>query len=146
MQATLLKLHFDVLFLQEYSPLFEAFIAQQENNFTYATDSSHDTMIVVKRSSFKNILTIDTVVTAAEKEAMNWNDKTSFFVVDNIILINAHLSSNKKKNAEQLASLKQTICTLRDSKPLYHVILGGDLNSFLAPDQQLDQRFQLFPR
>ena len=32
-KATLLKLQFDILFLQEYSPLLEEFIAQEKEKF-----------------------------------------------------------------------------------------------------------------
>jgi hypothetical protein len=56
-KATLLKLDFDILFLQEYSPLFEEFIAQEKDKFFYQTDTGaeKDTIIVVKRASFKTI-------------------------------------------------------------------------------------------
>jgi hypothetical protein len=76
---------------------------------------------------------------------MSWSNKTSFLLVDNIILINAHLSSGKEKNGPQMASLRQTLCDLKDSKKGYHIILAGDLNSYLAPDENLDKRFSMFP-
>ncbi len=134
-QATLFKLDFDVLLMQEYSPLFEKFIASQSLDFHYVADSSHDTIIVVKRASFTKISSADSVLSPQEKEAMNWQGKTSFLLVDDILLINAHLSSGKDKNGPQMASLKQNLCALRNSKPYLHVILGGDLNAYLKPDQ-----------
>lgn len=76
---------------------------------------------------------------------MSWSNKTSFLLVDNIILINAHLSSGKEKNGLQMASLRQNLCDLKDSKKGYHIILAGDLNSYLAPDENLKKRFSMFP-
>jgi hypothetical protein len=44
-----------------------------------------------------------------------------------------------------MASLRQTLCDLKDSKKGYHIILAGDLNSYLAPDENLEKRFSMFP-
>jgi hypothetical protein len=57
-------LDFDILFLHEYSPLFEEFIAQEKDKFLYQTDTGaeKDTIIVVKRASFKTIEPIDKVM------------------------------------------------------------------------------------
>lgn len=79
-------------------------------------------------------------------QTMNWAGKTSFLLVDNIILINAHLSSGKEKNGPQIESLKQTLLTLKQQKSNYHIILGGDLNSFLAPNPDFDKVFNMYPR
>jgi endonuclease/exonuclease/phosphatase family metal-dependent hydrolase len=138
-------LDFDVLFLQEYSPLFEEFITHEKERFAYQTDSEHDTIIVVKRAAFKSIEFADKVPSEAERKAMNWNGKTSFLIVDDIILINAHLSSSKEKNGTQVASLRQTLVDLKKANPHHHFILAGDLNSYVAPDEQLNH-FAMFPR
>lgn len=62
---------------------------------------------------------------------LDWNNHTAIVIVDKIILISAHLSSNKKLNAENIESLKKGFKMLREKHPDYDVICGGDLNSFL---------------
>lgn len=42
-----------------------------------------------------------------------WTDKTSIMAVDNIILINAHLNSNKEKNLPQIELLKKSLLRLK---------------------------------
>nr|BAJ97870.1 predicted protein [Hordeum vulgare subsp. vulgare] len=78
-------------------------------------------------------------------QAMNWSDKTSFLLVDNILLINAHLSSNKEKNPPQMESVKSTLKVLKQTQPNLHIILGGDLNAYLISNPEFDKMFHMFP-
>lgn len=77
---------------------------------------------------------------------MSWTNKTVLLLADGILLVNAHLSSNKQKNAPQMDSLKRTLTALKQAHPALHLILGGDLNAFLPPDPEFDQLYNMFPR
>jgi endonuclease/exonuclease/phosphatase family metal-dependent hydrolase len=128
-----MKLDADIIFLQEYSPLFEAYISKKAD-YLFVTDKSKDTIIVVKKSSFHVFEEPSQVLTQAEISSLNWAEKTSILIADKIILLSAHLSSNKEKNPAQIASLKEGLISLAKNHPNYRIILGGDLNSFLQPE------------
>jgi hypothetical protein len=44
-----------------------------------------------------------------------------------------HLTSKAAKNKPQIEQMKVSLLKLRENKPKYDIILGGDINSFLAP-------------
>lgn len=97
------KIDADVLFLQEYSPLVEAYLIKQ-GKYLIRVDDSKDTLIAIRKGIFTDI-TKETlsVLTEDEIKALNWGPKTSFFIADNIIFINLHLNSSKSKNDIQIA-------------------------------------------
>lgn len=52
-------------------------------------------------------------------------------VIDNYILISAHLTSKVERNLLQIKELKDGLLKLKEKLPDHDIILGGDLNSFL---------------
>jgi hypothetical protein len=102
-------------------------------------------MIMARKTSFRELKYIETVLTKEEIEGLNWAGRSSFLCLDNIIIINAHLTSKAAKNKPQIEYLQASLLKLRKNKPKYDIILAGDLNSFLAPNVELNSHFQMFP-
>ncbi len=94
-------------------------------------DTTKDTLIVVKKDSFRELRYIETVLTKEEIDSLNWAGRSAMVCLDNTIIINAHLTSKAAKNRPQIEQMKAALVKLRASRPQYHIILGGDLNSFL---------------
>lgn len=127
-------MNIDVFFLQEYSEYFEKYI-DGTGDYIKATDRTKDTMVIARRSSFRELKKIETVLSAAQIESLDWAGRTAILCVDNLILISAHLTSKAEKNKPQIDKLKASLIKLKQELPLYDIIVGGDLNSFLAPNE-----------
>lgn len=65
---------------------------------------------------------------------------------DNYVFACVHLSSQEEKNSQQVANLKADLLKMRESLPLHHIIIGGDINSFFQPDSKFTPKYFLFPR
>lgn len=136
----------DVFFFQEYSPhLYDYLKNRREHHIK--CDPSKDTMIIAKKTTFPDMKDEELVLgklTQEQRDNLNWSDRSAFMVVENYILIDAHLSSKEQKNKEQMEQLRQGLAALKSTLPQYEVILGGDLNSFLkVPD--LPKGFSMYP-
>jgi hypothetical protein len=68
-----------------------------------------------------------------ERKLLNWSGRSSFLMVDNILLLGAHLSSKEHENKAQIENLMEGLAKFKNMCPKNHLILGGDLNSFLKP-------------
>jgi hypothetical protein len=64
---------------------------------------------------------------------LNWNDRSSFLIIDKYIFINAHLTSKADRNKIQIDQLKEGVMELKRKLPSYEIIVGGDINSYLEP-------------
>ena len=73
---------------------------------------------------------------------LDWSERSSFLIVDQIIFINAHLSSKADPNGKQIEELKEGLRELKEKMPKYEIVVAGDLNSFLPP---FSDQFSLFP-
>lgn len=138
------KMDIDILFVQEYSREFEEFVEGKEE-LIKIIDSTKDTMIVARKESFRELRHIESVLSKEEIESLNWAGRSSMVCLDSTIVINAHLTSKAAKNKPQIEQLKASLARLRQSHPEFHVIMGGDLNSFLPPSEQLSAFFQMYP-
>jgi len=76
---------------------------------------------------------------------LTWSEDPSIMVVDNFIIINAHLSSKTEKNRKQLEIMKKSLLNLKKKYNNYHFIIGGDINSFMGNDGQFENIFNFYP-
>lgn len=102
------KINADIFFFQEYSnQLYEQVVKLQDSYFI-ATDSGKDTMIVANKRAFtsKEVTNYETgpksKVIGQLKPLLSLDKNTSVMVIDDYILLNFHLSSNKESNAKQV--------------------------------------------
>lgn len=106
------------------------------NEYYLSHDASKDTMIIAKKSSFKekpvtNDVFISKHIDPALMKQLNWSERTAFLVIEKYICICAHLTSKAEKNLPQIKDLKEGLLKLKKKLPDYDIILGGDLNSYL---------------
>lgn len=65
---------------------------------------------------------------------------------DDFIFGCVHLSSQKEKNVVQVSNLKTDLMKLSECLPKYKLVIGGDINSFMANDAIFGAKFHLYPR
>lgn len=94
-------MNIDVFFLQEYSEYFEKYV-DETGEYIKATDKTKDTMVIARRSSFRELKKTETVLSAAQIESLDWAGRTAILCVDHLILISAHLTSKAEKNKPQI--------------------------------------------
>lgn len=101
-------------------------------------------MICLKKDRFKSITPFRAlnIFNEGEYDLLNWNSHSTILVADKIILIAAHLSSNKKINAENIETVKKGMKMLREKHRDYDIICGGDFNSFL---KDFDSQIHIYP-
>jgi translation initiation factor IF-1 len=59
-------------------------------------------LIIAKKETFKERLNVNDVLTENELKMLNWADRSTIVVLDNYIIVNAHLSSKTDKNKMQI--------------------------------------------
>ena len=65
---------------------------------------------------------------------------------DNFIMVCVHLKSKKDINSKQIKELEEGMIELKKAFPSHHIIVGGDLNSFMARSGPLKSAgFDIFP-
>ena len=85
------------------------------------------------------------VFTREELKDLTWSEDPAILVVDNYVIINAHLSSKADKNKKQVEVMKQSLLGLKKKYCNYHFIVGGDINSFMGNDGQFEKVFNFYP-
>ena len=118
MAEQFLKLDIDIFFIQEFSQAFLHFI-EKDKEYIVSIDKTKDTMIIAKKNSFVEVRKIETVLTQAHIKNFNISDGTSFLCVDNLILINVHLSSKTDKNAVEIKGLEQALVKLNEERGMF---------------------------
>ena len=79
--------------------LYEYFKNRREHHISI--DNTRDTMIIAKKTTFpesKDVELILSKLSPEHRQKLDWSDRSAFMVVDNYILINAHLSSKEARN------------------------------------------------
>jgi hypothetical protein len=134
----------DVFFLQEYAGSLKDQI-EKNNRYHVATDSFKDKLIIAKKSTF-NVKKVPTdILTAEELKALNWSEGVAIIIADSYIILNVHLSSKKEKFEPQLAQMKKSLLELKRKYVNYNFIVGGDINTFLGPDNHFEHEFGFYP-
>lgn len=118
--------------MQEYSPLIEDYL-RKLGKYYVRVDDSKDTLIAVRNGIFTEIKETLSVLSEDEVKSLSWQSKTSFLIADNVIFLNLHLNSSKAKNDVQIAEMNKVLPAIKANHQDYHIIVGGDLNSFLPP-------------
>lgn len=140
------KLNPDVFFIQEFSKSLLDEIKKSDQH--YAVDPRDDSVVILNKNSFKNIQKFDEIIkkiNIEQQKAFRWGESIAFIGADNYIFACIHLSSSEKLNKVQVKNLKDDLLVLRKSLPGYHLIVGGDINSFLVPEEEFTEVFSLFP-
>lgn len=85
-----------MLFIQEYSDDVHDYFRSKEEYHT-VVDQEKDSMIVLRRNTFKNFKSSKEVPMEL-LDKLNFNNRAPLVVVDNYIIICVHLASKKEKN------------------------------------------------
>lgn len=88
---------------------------------------------------------MNSVLTEKELKSLNWAERSGIALLDKYIIVNAHLSSKADKNRIQIDELKKALIELKNNHPNNHIIVGGDLNSFLGNDEAFEKDFSFYP-
>ena len=91
---------------------------------------------MVKKSSFGSKpetidLFLETKMGTELAKKLNWNERTSYLVIEKYIFINAHMSSKGDRNKPQLQALREGLVELKEKLPAFDIVVGGDLNAYL---------------
>jgi len=65
-------------------------------------------------------------------------------MLDSLIVVGIHFSSKAELSKQQTDQFKVGIMTLKQAFPEHHIVVGGDINSFMEPDPAL-KGFEMFP-
>ena len=106
-------------------------------------------MILAKKSSFKQLHDSSVELAKIQQtvfDKLNAQKRSSFMFADSFIMICLHLNSKKDANSMQIKELEEGMIDLKKAFPNHHVIIGGDLNSFMAKSGPLKSAgFDIFP-
>jgi hypothetical protein len=114
-------------------------------------DARNDSLIIINALAFKDFRDFNFLVDQIEERAVReqlwkWGKGLAAVVADDYLLISLHLSSKKQLNPLQLQELTTHLLLLKKHLPKYRIVLGGDLNSYLTPDETFAGQFHLFPQ
>jgi hypothetical protein len=141
------KLKPDVFFIQEYSALLLSEL--RKSNQYVVTDPKEDSLILINKhsfSKFQDFSEISKEINSEQQKNFRWAESVAFTGADNFIFACVHLSSSADKNKGQIENLKSDLLRLKEYLPKYEIVVGGDLNSFLATDERFGKVFHLYPR